>query len=89
MAALDEETFNAAFGERLKWVREAMGLSRPQLAKRLGVSTEQLKRYETRRSSAFPLYLLPDLIEATLEPYPFWVGEQSSKHWRFKVISSR
>lgn len=89
MSSLDEETFNAAFGERLKWVREAMGLSRPAFAKRLGVTAEQLKRFETRRTSAFPLYLLPELIETTLEPYAFWVGEQPSKHWRFKVVSSR
>lgn len=86
MAALDEETFNAAFGERLRWVREdCMHASRPKFAKRLGVSSEQLKRYETRPKSAFPLYLLPELIVMTFEPYEFWIGELPSQHWAHRT----
>lgn len=86
MQFLDEPEFNAAFGKRLSWVRNQMGLTRPELADRLGITEHKLKRYESRDSSAFPLYLLPLLIHHTLEPYAFWVGEQPSKHWRFKVI---
>lgn len=83
---LDEKSFNSAFGKRLKWVREQMGASRTKFAKRLGITADQLKRYETRESSGFPLYLLPELIDFTLEPYAFWMGEEPSKHWRFRVV---
>lgn len=89
MVAIDEETFNAAFGQRLMWVRTQMGLSRPELAKRLGITKDQLKRYETRPKSGLPLYLLPELIVITFEPYEFWIGERPSKHWLFRVVSSR
>lgn len=90
MASPEEIAFNQAFGQRLKWVREAMALSRPQLAARLGMgcTDDMLKRYETRDEAAFPLYLLPKLIEVSLEEYPFWIGDQPSKHWRFKVVKS-
>lgn len=90
MASPEELEFNKAFGQRLAWVRIAMDLSRPQLAAKLGmgVTSEMLKRYETRDESAFPLYLLPKLIEVSLEGYLFWIGDQPSKHWRFKVVKS-
>lgn len=81
MDFLDEKTFNAAFGKRLRWVRDEMDLSRPAFGKRLGITKDQLKRYETRDDSAFPLYLLPPLIHHTFEPYAYWVGEVPSQYW--------
>lgn len=81
MDFLSEKPFNAAFGKRLRWVRDEMGLSRTELGARLGVTKEQLKRYETRDNAAFPLYLLPPLIHHTFEPFAFWIGEQPSQYW--------
>lgn len=89
MEYLDEKTFNAAFGKRLQWVREeGMRISRPKFAKRLKITVNQLKRYETRESSGFPLYLLPELIDFTLEPYAYWMGEQPSRYWRARIVRS-
>jgi|JI9StandDraft_1071089.scaffolds.fasta_scaffold613059_1 transcriptional regulator with XRE-family HTH domain len=74
MQFLDEAQFNAIFGARLKETRERMNLSRPQFAHSLGITKDQLKRYETRESSGFPLYLLPQLIFLTGRPYSYWIS---------------
>ena len=74
MDFLGEDDFNAVFGRRLMTTRTRMGLSRPQLAHSLGVTKEMLKRYETRSTAGFPLYLLPKLIFVTGKPYSYWTG---------------
>lgn len=93
MEFLDEKSFNTAFGKRLQWLREqVLKNSRTKFAKRLGVTANQLKRYETgdenRDTGAFPLYLLPKLIEITNEPYAFWMGEQPSRYSNLRVVKS-
>lgn len=74
MEFLGEPEFNAIFGSRVMAVRKKMKLSRPQLAYSLGITKDQLKRYETRPSSGFPLCLLPQLIFITGRPYTFWLA---------------
>lgn len=89
MDFLDEPTFNAAFGKRLQETREAMGLSRPQLAHSLGITKDQLRRYETRPDSGFPLYLLPVLIFVTGKQYPYWIGPPPQKGSHLFVVRGR
>ncbi len=88
MEFLSEDEFNAAFGKRLRTARDALGMSRPTLAGLLGITKDQLKHYENRSDSAFPLYLLPALIHYTGEPYAYWAGDQPSRRARFYVVQS-
>lgn len=86
---LDEPDFNAAFGKRLMETRTNMKMSRPALAFSLGITKDQLKRYETRPSAGFPLYLLPQLIRITGKPYSFWIGPPPARKSHLAVVRSR
>lgn len=91
MIFLDEDEFDATFGKRLRFTRTSLGMSRPTLAGLLGITKDQLKRYEGRPNeppSSFPLYLIPALIHYTGEPYAYWSGDQPSKRTRFYVVPS-
>lgn len=88
-----EEAYNAEFAERLRFSRDAMGMSRSALGRALGVTSEQVKRFETRTEdrphASFPVYLLPALIKATLEPYEYWIGARPSRYEHIMAVKSR
>jgi transcriptional regulator with XRE-family HTH domain len=53
------------FQQRLKELREARGLTQPKMAKALGCSLDNYKKYESRDKSKFPLHLLEQLSVIT------------------------
>lgn len=73
-ASPDELAFIARFQPLLRKTREDMGFSQPQMAASLGLSLSAYKKLEWRSSSAFPLYLLPQLIRITGRPVEYWLG---------------
>lgn len=54
----EQNEFNAALGLRLESLRKAAGVTPKELARQVGVTTQQLYWYETGASS-IPVYRLP------------------------------
>lgn len=69
-----ERAFIAWFQPRLRAAREQAGLSQAGMAKGLGIGLNAYKKMEWRDTSAFPLYLVPDLVRLTGRPFDYWLG---------------
>lgn len=88
----EELRFIAEFQPRLRKARLDLGWSHEVMAGQLGVSENAYKKYEGRKKSAFPLYLLPELIRITGRPAHYWLGISSDpRQWRarFRVVDKQ
>lgn len=73
MEFLPEAEFNAAFQKRLKETRLERRMTHGQMAHALRIKEDAYKKYENRSGSAFPIYLLPQLVFVTSRPYAYWL----------------
>lgn len=83
---ISEDEFIAAFQERLQRARKARDMSQLEVATGLGLKKSTYKKYETRRGSAFPLYLLPRLSVVLGRPIEYWVYGSDVPGRRLRVI---
>jgi transcriptional regulator with XRE-family HTH domain len=56
-----EAALEAEYGRRIRLLREAYGLSKPEIAARLGISEARYRRFEER--GRMPAYLAPKLCQ--------------------------
>lgn len=71
----DAGSFDARLGARLRQARQLRGLSLPDVADEIGVSYQQLQKYEAGRNSlsVARLVLVAELLE--IDPQSFLAGE--------------
>lgn len=71
----DASSFDVRLGARLRQARQARGLSLPDVAEELGVSYQQLQKYEAGRNSlsVARLMLVAELLD--VDPQSFLAGE--------------
>jgi transcriptional regulator with XRE-family HTH domain len=67
-----ELAFIAEFQPRLIAARERRGLTQLQVATYLGMPKSTYKKYENRKSSLLPIYLLPELSILLEEPIAYF-----------------
>lgn len=82
----EEDAFIAAFQARLKRARKERGFTQAQLALSLGLEKSTYKKYEGRRGSSFPLYLLPALSLLLGRPVDYWIYGDEVPGRRLRVI---
>ena len=74
------ESFNPAFGERLRIAREAAGLRQADLAKLMGVGQEQVSKWESGKLPMTKrLELLATSVGSTVEWLLFGKGKAPKK----------
>lgn len=88
MQFLAEEEFNAAFQRRLKETRLERRMTHGQMAHALRIKEDAYKKYENRSGSAFPIYLLPQLVFVTSRPYSYWLDGQLGVKPVLRIVKS-
>lgn len=83
-----EEEFNAAFQRRLKETRLERRMTHGQMAHALRIKEDAYKKYENRSGSAFPIYLLPQLVFVTSRPYSYWLDGQLGAKAVLHIVKS-
>jgi transcriptional regulator with XRE-family HTH domain len=86
MEFLDEAEFNKAFQRRLKETRLERQMTHGQIAHALRIKEDAYKKYENRSGSAFPMYLLPQLVFVTSRPYSYWLEGQFGTKPILKIV---
>lgn len=82
----NEAEFNAAFQRRLKETRLERRMTHGQMAHALRIKEDAYKKYENRSGSAFPIYLLPQLVFVTSRPYSYWLDGQLGSKTVLKIV---
>lgn len=69
MSGLDDALVDASVGAKIRERRKALGISQMSLAEKLGVTFQQVQKYEkgTNRVSASKLYQIAGILRVELE----------------------
>lgn len=83
-----ELAFIAEFQPRLIAARKRRGLTQLQVATYLGMPETTYKKYENRKESLLPIFLLPELSALLEEPIPyFFSGISLPRRNRPRLVS--
>ena len=79
-----ESTIDCRIGERLKSFRKAAGLSQKELATQIGVSFQQIQKYESggNRIAAGRLWQLSDILKVKMQRF---FEEDEKKKWEENI----
>ena len=74
----EEKSANMLFGARLKKIRTLKGVSRPKLAKALGLSLQQVQKYEKGHNgmTVFRIFEISVILNVPIEHFFISVAEQ-------------
>lgn len=92
---MSEQRVNAAIGERVRRHRQARGMSRAILAQALGVSPQQIQKYENggNRIPAARLAVIAEILDRQVQDFysdeegPVFSGEDAARMTRRRMIA--